>query len=88
MVTHAFTTDDDAGHGVGGIRIEPGPNGGLVVYAPEDTYSFEDGSGTYRIRIGSFETRQEAEDFRKTMQQQFPGEYGDAWIIVPDGGSK
>ncbi len=49
---------------------------------------YDTGSGTYRIRIGSFETRQEAEDFRKKMQQQFPGEYGDAWIIVPDGESK
>ncbi len=51
MVTHVFTTDDDAGHGVGGIRIEPGPHGGLVVYAPEDTYSFEDGTGTYRMLL-------------------------------------
>jgi cell division septation protein DedD len=39
--------------------------------------------GTYRIRVGSFETRKEAEDFRKKMQQQFPGEYADAWIINP-----
>ncbi|HEX9005987.1 MAG TPA: SPOR domain-containing protein [Bacteroidota bacterium] len=46
---------------------------------------YDTGTGTYRIRIGSFETRKEAEDFRKKMQQDFPGEYGDAWIIVPDG---
>lgn len=51
MVTHIFTTDDDAGHGVGGIRIEPGPYGGFVLYAPGDTYSFEDGTGTYRMLL-------------------------------------
>ena len=46
---------------------------------------YDTGSGTYRIRIGAFETRQEAEDFRKKMQHDFPGEYADAWIIVPAG---
>ncbi len=51
MVAHIFTTDDDAGHGVGGIRIEPGPHGGLVVYSPGDTYSFEEGTGTYRMLL-------------------------------------
>ncbi len=44
---------------------------------------YDTGTGTYRIRIGSFETRKDAEDFRRKIQQEFPGEYGDAWIIVP-----
>ncbi len=54
-------------------------------FATAASNEYDTGSGTYRIRIGSFETRKEAEDFRKKMQQDFPGEYGDAWIIVPDG---
>ncbi len=35
----------------------------------------------YQIRIGFFATREEAEQFRREMQQQFPGDYKDSWVV-------
>jgi cell division septation protein DedD len=35
----------------------------------------------YQIRIGFFATREEAEQFKHHMQEQFPGDYRDAWVV-------
>ena len=35
----------------------------------------------YQIRIGFFATRDEAEQFKRQMQGQFPGDYSDAWVV-------
>jgi cell division septation protein DedD len=35
----------------------------------------------YQIRIGFFATREEAEQFRQQLQEQFPGDYKDAWVV-------
>ena len=35
----------------------------------------------YQIRIGFFETRKAADLFRRRMQQEFPGDYKDAWVV-------
>lgn len=35
----------------------------------------------YQIRIGFFETREDAYAFRKKMQRDFPNDYKDAWVV-------
>jgi cell division septation protein DedD len=35
----------------------------------------------YQIRIGFFESRQDAHDFKKRMQNEHPMEYRDAWVV-------
>jgi cell division protein FtsN len=54
-------------------------------FAVPASNEYDTARGTYRIRVGSFETRKDAEDFRRKMQKEFPGEYADAWIIIPGG---
>jgi cell division protein FtsN len=36
----------------------------------------------YQIRIGFFTTKEEADDFRKNLQREYPGDYGDAWVVT------
>lgn len=35
----------------------------------------------YHVRVGFFETREEAERFRSKIIQHYPKEYDDAWIV-------
>lgn len=37
--------------------------------------------GLYQIRIGSFSSREAAIDFKNQMQQEFPTDYKDSWIV-------
>jgi cell division protein FtsN len=42
---------------------------------------FSQPTGLYQIRLGSFPTRETARDFLRNMQQAFPAEYRDSWIV-------
>jgi len=42
--------------------------------------SFEPYDKLYRVRVGKFDTRQQADSLRKWMAKQFPNEYADSWI--------
>ncbi len=35
----------------------------------------------YKVSVGSFPIRDSALEFRKTIQQKYPGEYSDSWIV-------
>lgn len=35
----------------------------------------------YKVSIGNFATKDQALDFRKTLNEKYPGEYRDAWIV-------
>jgi hypothetical protein len=37
--------------------------------------------GLYQIRIGFFETRDAANDFKARMMKAFPEDYKDAWVV-------
>ena len=39
------------------------------------------GPGLYQIRIGFFESRENARAFRQQMRQDYPSEYSDSWIV-------
>ncbi len=42
--------------------------------------NFEPYDKLYRVRVGKFETRQQADSVRKLMLKQFPDDYSDSWI--------
>jgi len=42
--------------------------------------AFEPFDKLYRVRIGKFDTRQQADSLRKSMLKQYPNEYTDSWI--------
>jgi cell division septation protein DedD len=42
--------------------------------------SFEPYDKLYRVRVGKFDTRQQADSLKKWMKTQFPNEYMDSWI--------
>jgi cell division septation protein DedD len=35
----------------------------------------------YQIRIGFFESREEANAFRSRIQAEYPSDYGDSWVV-------
>ena len=37
--------------------------------------------GLYQIRIGSFLTREAANEFKSRIQKEFPADYKDSWIV-------
>ncbi len=41
---------------------------------------FESYDKLYRVRVGKFDTHQQADSLRKWMIKQFPNEYTDSWI--------
>lgn len=41
---------------------------------------FEPYDKLYRVRVGKFDTRQQADSLRKWMLKQFPADYSDSWI--------
>lgn len=41
---------------------------------------FEPYDRLYRVRVGKFDTRQQADSLRKWVTKQFPNEYSDSWI--------
>lgn len=45
------------------------------------TNDFDKPLGLYQIRVGFFETREQAVVFRQKIQSQYPSEYHDAWIV-------
>lgn len=42
--------------------------------------TFEPYDKLYRVRVGKFDTRQQADSLRKWMLKQFPADYSDTWI--------
>lgn len=42
---------------------------------------FDNATKLYKVSVGSFPLKDQALEFRKTIQQRFPGEYTDAWIV-------
>jgi hypothetical protein len=42
--------------------------------------TFEPFDKLYRVRIGKFDTRQQADSLRKSMLKEYPGDYTDSWI--------
>jgi len=42
---------------------------------------FNPAYGLYQIRIGFFETREDAHEFRQRMQRDYPSDYKDAWVV-------
>jgi cell division septation protein DedD len=41
---------------------------------------FEPYDKLYRVRVGKFETRRQADSLRRWMTKQFPNEYTDSWV--------
>ena len=41
---------------------------------------FEPFDKLYRVRVGKFDTRREADSLRKAMAKQYPADYSDCWI--------
>jgi cell division septation protein DedD len=41
---------------------------------------FEAYDKLYRVRVGKFDTRQQADSLRKSMAKQFPADYSGSWI--------
>ena len=41
---------------------------------------FEPYDKLYRVRVGKFDTRQQADSLRKSMLKQYPADYSDTWI--------
>jgi cell division protein FtsN len=44
------------------------------------TNEYDQKTGLYQIRVGSFARREEAAAFRQKLQRDYPGEYNDSWI--------
>ena len=42
--------------------------------------TFESYDRLYRVRIGKYNERQQADSLREWMIRQFPGEYADSWV--------
>jgi cell division protein FtsN len=42
---------------------------------------FNTAHALYQIRIGFFETREAAFEFRQRMQREHPSDYKDAWVV-------
>ncbi len=43
--------------------------------------NYDEVTKLYKVSIGSFVTKDQALDFRKTLNEKYPGEYKDAWIV-------
>jgi hypothetical protein len=59
----------------------------LVQTAARDRYhmpalnDYNSGLALYQIRIGFFETREDANAFKARMQKEYPHDYKDAWVV-------
>jgi len=42
---------------------------------------FDGTTKLYKVSIGSFSTKDQALEFRKSLNDKYPGEYQDAWIV-------
>ncbi len=42
---------------------------------------YDEATKLYKVSVGSFATKDQALDFRKTLNEKYPGEYRDAWIV-------
>lgn len=42
---------------------------------------FDGTTKLYKVSIGSFSTKDQALEFRKSLNEKYPGEYQDAWIV-------
>lgn len=43
--------------------------------------NYDEVTKLYKVSIGSFATKDQALEFRKTLNEKYPGEYKDAWIV-------
>jgi cell division protein FtsN len=43
--------------------------------------SYQPTFALYQIRIGSFESKEEASAFRDQIQKEYPTVYGDSWVV-------
>jgi cell division septation protein DedD len=42
---------------------------------------FDEATRLYKVSVGSFPTKDQALEFRKLLNEKYPGEYLDAWIV-------
>jgi cell division septation protein DedD len=42
---------------------------------------FDETTKLYKVSVGSFSTKDQALEFRKMLNEKYPGEYRDAWIV-------
>ncbi len=42
---------------------------------------YDQATKLHKVSVGSFATKDEALEFRKTLTEKYPGEYNDAWIV-------
>jgi len=42
---------------------------------------FDETTKLYKVAVGSFSTKDQALEFRKLLNEKYPGEYQDAWIV-------
>jgi cell division septation protein DedD len=42
---------------------------------------FDETTRLYKVSVGSFPTKDQALEFRKLLNEKYPGEYQDAWIV-------
>jgi cell division septation protein DedD len=42
---------------------------------------FDETTKLYKVSVGSFPTKDQALEFRKLLNEKYPGEYQDAWIV-------
>ncbi|MGA9363988.1 MAG: SPOR domain-containing protein [Bacteroidota bacterium] len=42
---------------------------------------FDETTKLYKVSVGSFSTKDQALEFRKLLNEKYPGEYQDAWIV-------
>jgi len=53
----------------------------LLLYRMPVLNDYLAGAGLYQIRIGFFESRENARTFQQQMKREYPSEYGDSWIV-------
>jgi len=49
------------------------------------TNNYDTESGLYLVRVGAFETRDQAHELRVKMQRAYPKDYRDCWIVQVKG---
>jgi cell division septation protein DedD len=42
---------------------------------------YDETTKLYKVSVGSFSTKDQALEFRKLLNEKYPGEYQDAWIV-------
>ena len=74
-------------YGVQVGAFESSENAGRVERALKARFSqpvhrfYDETTKLYKVSVGSFATKDQALEFRKTLNEKYPGEYNDAWIV-------